>query len=110
MPASIITFDTGSNIGRAILGALQKVRDGRQELACLRAVLIQMRNGNGEQAAHYAIQTAKAGYQAEGYADANTAAKASFDELDSLISKLATDEPVSAVMTALDQCCAKHGI
>ena len=41
---------------------------------------------------------------------ANDAAKASYDELNSVYAKLSTDASVSSVMTAITQAAARHGV
>lgn len=110
MAANLIKFDTTKPIPRQIARALELIREGRQTLINIRAAMIQARDGDGSQASHYDLLASEGGYQAGDYADANAAAKASFDELDSLHAKLTTDASVSSVMTAISQACAKHGI
>ncbi len=92
------------------MAALRTFRDARDRLKHVRDVLIRYRTGDGSLASHYALLQAKCSFQASGYADANTATKAAFDELDSLVGKVTTDASVSAVLTACDQCCAKFGV
>jgi hypothetical protein len=110
MAASFIEFDKASDVGRTLARGLQMVREGRDTLLHARAIMIQMRDGDGTQSAHYDVLAGEGGYSAHDYADANAAAKASFDEVDSLLSKIATDASVSAVNAAIDQACAKHGV
>jgi hypothetical protein len=96
MAASFIEFDKASDVGRTLARGLQMVREGRDTLLHARAIMIQMRDGDGTQSAHYDVLAGEA--------------KASFDEVDSLLSKIATDASVSAVNAAIDQACAKHGV
>lgn len=110
MAANFIDFNRQTDVGRSIVRALGLVREGRELLRQLRAVMLQMRDGDGSQAAHYDLLRIEAGYEAGDYATADAAAKASFDELDSLHAKLTTDASVSDVLTAVDQACAKHGV
>lgn len=108
MAANYIELDRTTEIGRRLSRYGQMLREAVDGLAQTRAAMIQMRDGDGSQAAHYDVLAAEAGYVANDYADANTAARASFLELDSLLSKVNTDAEVSFVRAALDQFCAKH--
>lgn len=110
MAADIIIGDPIAQPLAEIVSAARAVRDARDRLLHVRDVLIRYRTGDGSSASHYAILQSKCSIQAGGYADANTATKALFDELDSCISKLTTDASVSAVFTAANQLCAKLGV
>lgn len=110
MAAAAIFFDPSKPIPIQIRRALTMMLEGRQVLINARAAMLQMRDGDGSLASHYDLLAAQGGYQAGDYADANAAAKASFDELDSLHAKVNSDASVSAVMTALNQAAAKHGV
>jgi hypothetical protein len=93
-----------------VVSAARQLRDARDRLHRSRDVLINYRTGDGSNPADYALLQVKCNVQAGGYADANTATKALFDELDSCISKLISDASVTAVLTAVDQLCAKLGV
>jgi phosphoribosylformylglycinamidine (FGAM) synthase-like amidotransferase family enzyme len=110
MAAGIIKFDRNSDAMRPAVRALQMIREGLDVLRAQRAIMLQFRDGDGSQAAHYDLLAAAGVFAAGDYADANAAAKASFDELDSLFAKLSTDASVSAVNAAILQACAKHGV
>lgn len=110
MAAGLIKCDKTKDLVRQAVGGMLKVREGMLQLEAARAHFIQTRDGDGSQASHYDLTATEGGYQAGDYADANAAAKASFDELDSLYSKVATDASVSNVRAAILQCCAKHGV
>ncbi len=110
MAAPIILFDRNTDVGRRIVRYLQMVREAREGLAETLAVLVQMRDGDGSQASHYDLLAVQAGFTAGDYADANTAAKASHDELASLIFKLTTNSSITDMLAAMDQACAKHGV
>ena len=110
MAANFIELDKATDRGRGLTRGLQMIREGLELLVHERDVMIQMRDGDGSQAAHYDVLASEAGYIANDYADANAAAKASFDELDSLLAKLNTDGSVSFVKAAIYQACAKHGV
>lgn len=110
MAANFIEFDRATEIGRQLARGLQMVKEGRDILVGVRDAMIQMRDGDGTSAIHYNVLTSEAGYVANDYADGDAAAKASFDELDSLLSKLNTDNSVSSVKAAMDQACAKHAV
>lgn len=108
MAANYIEGNRTTELYRDLVRFGQMLREGVDGLARVRARMLQMRDGDGTSAAHYDVMAAEAGYTANDYADANTAAKASFDELDSLLSKVNTDNNVSFVRAAIDQFCAKH--
>lgn len=111
MAANYIEFDKQSDVGRMVTRGLQLLREGREVLGNARAILIEMRDGDGSQAAHYDVIVGEAGYTANDYADANTAAKASFDEIDSLYSKItAPGGQGDSTGAAITQACARHGV
>lgn len=112
MAANVILLDRSKNPASAALSAAQRIRDAREELKRALAAMDQYRNGadNPADASNYALLAAQCSYQAGGYATANDAARASYLEFSSLLSKLTTDNSVTAVLTATDQCCAKHGV
>lgn len=95
---------------RQAVSAVHKIVEGFLELQAQRAVMIQYRDGDGSQASHYDLLAADGGFTAGDYADANAAAKAAFDELDSFYSKLSGDGSVSNVNAAMFQAKAKLGI
>lgn len=110
MAANFIEFNKTSDFGRNIARGGQLLIEGLVLLVQIRDNMIQARDGDGSLASHYDLLASKAGYVANDYADANTACKASFDELDSLLSKINTDNSVSAVKTAIYQFAAKHNL
>lgn len=110
MAADIITGDPVAQPLAEIISAARALRDARDRLSHARSVLIRYRSGDGSSASHYALLQVKCSIAAGGYADANTATKALFDELDSCISKLTSDASTSAVLAAVDQLCAKLGV
>lgn len=111
MAAAFIDMDRQTEVGRQIARALQLLREGQETLSHARAVIIQMRDGDGSQAVHYDLVAAEVGYQAGDFADANAAARASFLELDSLHAKITAGDGVGdATGAAIAQACAKHGI
>lgn len=105
MAADFIKFNRQADISRANARALQLLREGTELLEHNRATMIHMRDGDGSSAAHYDLLASEGGYAAGDYADANAAAKASFDELDSLYAVLN-----GGAMAAINQACAKHGV
>lgn len=66
-----------------------------------RDTMIQMRDGDGSQNAHYAAVTTAYGFSSD------AEAKGAFLELDSLIAKLQTDSSVSGVKAAIAQFLAR---
>ena len=110
MAAAIFIFDPLKDPFKEVASAGAALRDARDRLKHARDEIIQWRSGDGSSAAHYALLQSKSSFEAGGYADANTATKAAFDELDSMISKLLTDASVSSILAAVDQFCAKYGV
>lgn len=110
MAANLILFDNSKPIPLKVVRALQMIREGVRTLTDARAAMIQARDGDGSQTSHYDLLASQGGYQAGDYADANAAAKASFDEIDSLYAKLTTDGSVTEIATAIAQAPAKHGV
>lgn len=110
MAANYIKFDRNRDLTRSLVTGLQQIRNGMLALEQARAIYLQTRDGDGSQALHYDLVASQGGYEALDYADANAAAKASFEEMDSLYSKVGTDAAVSNVRAAILQACAKHGI
>lgn len=108
MAANFIEGDRNTAIYRDLVRYGSMLREAVNGLAQVRARMLQMRDGDGTDAAHYDVLAAEGGYVANDYASANAAAKASFDELDSLLSKVNTDDSVSFVRAAIDQFAAKH--
>ena len=108
MAANYIELDRNTEVGHKLSRYGPMLREAVDGLAQIRDALIQMRDGDGTNAADYDVVVSEGGYVANDYVDANTAAKASFDELDSLLSKVNTDNAVSNVRAAIDQFCAKH--
>lgn len=109
MAAAYIESDDTKNA--RVKQALRAIREGRailgQELACA----VKMIDGDTTQAAQFDVFAAKKGYVANDYADANTAAKAAYDELNSLYTILTKPSGQGdAAGAALDQACAKLGV
>ncbi len=110
MAANYIKYDRTKDLTRSLVTGLQQIRNGMLALEQARAMYLQARDGDGSLSAHYDVVAGQGGYEALDYADANAAAKASFEELDSLYSKVGTDNAVSNVRAAILQACAKHGL
>lgn len=110
MAANHIICDKTKELPRNAIRYMQMLREAMMGLEQTRAAYLQARDGDGSLAAHYDLVATLGGYQAGDYVDANTAAKASFDELDSLYSKVATNGAVSSVRAAIEQAPAKHGV
>lgn len=111
MAAAFIDLNRETELGRMKARGLQMIREGRQLLAQARAIEIQMRDGDGTQDAHYTLNATEQGVQPAGYASAAAAARASFNECDSLIVKLTQPSGQGdSTGAAIDQACAKHGV
>lgn len=101
MAFSHIHFDDQTQYGRKLRRVLQLMEESDDLLTDVRDVMIQMRDGDGSAAAHYAECTTKFGFASD------DKAKAAFDELDSCYSKTSGDDSVSNVRAARNQFYAK---
>lgn len=96
-----IHFNDQTQYGRQLRRMLQMSEEADDLMKDVRDVMIQMRDGDGTDAAHYAEVTSRFGFVS------NAKAKEAFDELDSAYSKTSGDGSVSAVRAARDQLFAK---
>lgn len=85
------------SLGASMVQALRSLEDSRESLIRHRLTMIQMRDGDGSVAGHYATVTAEYGFAS----DADS--KSAFDEIDSCLFKLTTDSSVTSVDAALRQ-------
>lgn len=92
-----VHFNDQTAYGRMLRRALQLNEEGDGLLRDVRAVMIQMRDGDGSQDAHYAEVTSRFGFASD------AKARAAFEELDSAYSKTSGDGSVSNVRAARDQ-------
>jgi hypothetical protein len=107
MPAEAIICDRQSDAMRPTYRALSMIRDGFNELQKARNGLIRFNAANLALAADWALLATEGGFEPGGYGSANAAAMAAYAEMDSLYSKLATDNSVAEVNTAIFQAAAK---
>jgi len=96
-----IHFNDQTQYGRLLRRAVQMMEESDDLLKDVRDVMIQMRDGDGSQAVHYAECTSRFGFISDAQA------KAAFDEIDSAYSKTSGDGTVSSVRAARDQLFAK---
>lgn len=109
MAFAYLYFGNGTehgNLLRTALTQLEKSRlqlfDSKNTLFSVRDVMLQMRDGDGSSAAHYAEVTARFAFTS----DANS--KAAFDEIASACGHLGTtSDTQSTILAALDQLFAK---
>ncbi len=94
-------FNDQSQYGRSLRRFLQMAEEADDLMKDVRDCMIQMRDGDGSQAVHYAEVTTRYGFASDAQS------KAAFDELDSAYSKTSGDGTVSTVRTARDQLFAK---
>jgi phosphoribosylformylglycinamidine (FGAM) synthase-like amidotransferase family enzyme len=110
MAADIILYDRNSDAMRNANRGMQMLVEGVRLLASQRDSMIRHRDGDGSQDIHYDLLATEGGFEAGDYASANAAARASFNEIDSLVGKLTTNASVADVAAAIAQAPAKHGI
>jgi hypothetical protein len=101
MAAAHIHFDDQTQYGRKLRRALQLMEEGDDLLADVRDMMIQMRDGDGSSAAHYALLVTRMGFPD------NATAKAAFEELDSAFSKTSGNGSVTNTRAAREQLFAK---
>lgn len=98
-----LEYNRGTRHGNDLDLLLRSLETGLDGLVDLLAILAQMIDGDGSQAAHFTYVTEKFGFPDD------ATAKAAWDELNSLASKLTTDGSVSNVNAALLQAFHKFG-
>lgn len=96
-----IHFNDQTQYGRQLRRMLQMSEEADDLMKDVRDLMIQMRDGDGSDAAHYAECVTRFGFVS------NAKAKEAFDELDSAYSKTSGDGSVSNVRAARDQLFAK---
>ncbi len=96
-----IHFNDQTQYGRQLRRMLQQMEESDDAMKDVRDCMIQMRDGDGSQDAHYAEVTSRFGFVSD------TQARAAFEELDSAYSKTSGDGSVSNVRAARDQLFAK---
>lgn len=101
MASNHIHFNDQTSYGRQLRRMLQLMKEGDDLMRDVRDVMIQMRDGDGSQDAHYAEVTTRFGFTSD------AKARAAFEELDSAYSKTSGDGNVSNVRAARDQLFAK---
>lgn len=100
MAANLYRLDGSQALGNQLRDLLGRIGDDFAKLKTLRLAMLQMRDGDGSQAAHYALNAVIFGYrQQDGDPDDGAVAKASFEELDSFVGNGGP---------SLEQCCARH--
>lgn len=96
-----IHFNDQNQYGRMLRRVLNQMEESDDGMADVRDVMIQMRDGDGSQDAHYAELTSKFGFASD------AKSRAAFEELDSAYSKTSGNGSVSNVRAARDQLFAK---
>lgn len=94
-------YDLGSTHGGMLQKAILTNRDGDRLLADVRAIMVQMLDGDGSVDAHYATIQARFGFESV------AAARAAFAEIDSAYNKTSGDGQVDHVRVARDQLFAR---
>lgn len=101
MAANHIHFNDQTQYGRLLRRMLNHNEEGDDNMADVRDLMIQMRDGDGSQDAHYADLTTKFGFASD------AKARAAFEELESAFSKTSGNGSVSNVRAARDQLFAR---
>jgi hypothetical protein len=103
MPISHIAYNHSSPHGHQMAQALQDLDNGLDRLQAVKATMALMIDGDGTNVSHFTQYIV----DKYGFADAATA-KASWDEINSLLFKLTTNDSVSSVNAAYLQAINKH--
>lgn len=103
MAFSHIYFADQVGYGLDLRRCLDHLKQGHDDLPMLLSVMATMIDGDGSQAAQFAEMTVRFGFPDNG------AAKAAYDELNSLQGKFNTNASVANVQAALAQAFAKLG-
>ena len=99
--SAFIYFNESSTYGRHLRSLIRNMEASDDLFADVRDVMIQMREGDGSQDAHYAEVRTRFGFETD------AKAKAAFDELESAYSKTSGNGSVTNVRAARDQMFAK---
>ena len=84
MAANFIEVNKQHDVIRQITEGCQLMRRAEALIAAGLAGMSAMKDGDGSQASHFALLASECGIQQNGYASANAAAKALFDETNSV--------------------------
>jgi hypothetical protein len=106
MPLDHIDFDRTTRHGSLLQSALNQLQNGRETLNDILAGMGHMIDSDGSQDAHYSTMAAKFGFPSL-QAPSGAVARAAWNELNSMASKINTDASVSFVQAALLQAFAK---
>lgn len=101
MAATNIYFNDQTQYGRLLRRGLQQLEEGKDNLNDVIASMPHMIDGDGSDAAQFTEVTSRYGFAS------NAAAKAAWDELNSLMFKLNTDSSVDSINAAMNQAFAK---
>lgn len=101
MASTHIHFNDQTQYGRKLRRMLQLMEEGDDLMSDVRDMIIQMRDGDGSQDAHYAEVTARFGFESD------AKARSAFEELDSAYSKTSGNGSVTNVRAARNQLYAK---
>jgi hypothetical protein len=96
-----IHFNDQTQYGRQLRRVLDQAEESDDGFTDIRDLMIQMRDGDGSQDAHYAELTTRFGFTSD------AKARAAFEELDSAYSKTSGNGSVTNVRAARDQLFAK---
>lgn len=104
MAANLIEANQQHNIIRHAIRAAQLMREAETFAAAAIAGMNAMKDGDGSDPAHFALMATECEIVANGYASANAAAKALYDETNSVAGNAA------AGIAAAKQLCAYLGV
>jgi hypothetical protein len=116
MAVTFIEYSKSTEQGGRVSSHLASVRAGRDGLTADLAVFQSMLSGDGSSIAHFDLAVKKYGFGGwvsdnEVTNDQRTAAKASWDELNSVSFKLNSPSGTGdSTGAAINQACAKHGV
>lgn len=108
MAVGHIAFDPAKPHGQDLQLAFDELKRGINRMREVYNVMTQMKDGDGSLVTHFAYSVDKYGFGGADTTAKQTAAKAAYDEISSLLNgKLDTDASVSNVKAAIAQAIAK---
>jgi phosphoribosylformylglycinamidine (FGAM) synthase-like amidotransferase family enzyme len=105
MAALHVIADTTKPVVRDLHRYLKMMKEAGEGIRASLDAMSQLSDGSRDSAADFDLLATVGGYAAGDYADANAAAKKSFDELSSVVGNYET-----ATKSAVDQAIAIHGL
>ncbi len=109
MSVTHLGYDENTEYGRKLSRFISLLQEALNSGNSILGIMNRMKDGDGSQAVHFDYLVSRFGFEGVDTAAKQTVAKATFDELNSLMFKLNTDSSVSDVNAAIKQIGEKLG-